>query len=134
METQWLSSNMWRHLGRKKECLVFCSKQQKQNSALPQTCPIDRLALSRTTYKTECRTGRLSLISSEDSCASLAVLVVKNLLAKTGDARNIGSILGLGRYPGEGMATYSSILAWKIPWEKEAGTLQSIGSQRVGHN
>lgn len=29
METQWLSSNMWRHLGRKKECLVFCSKQQK---------------------------------------------------------------------------------------------------------
>ena len=33
------------------------------------------------------------------------------------------------------MATYSSILAWKIPWtEEEPGRLQSMGSQRVGHN
>ena len=31
------------------------------------------------------------------------------------------------------MATHSSILAWKIPWEKP-GRLQSTGSQRVGHN
>ena len=33
----------------------------------------------------------------------------------------------------EGMATYSGILAWKIPWTEEPGRLQSIGSQRVGH-
>ena len=32
------------------------------------------------------------------------------------------------------MATNSSIHAWKIPWTKEPGGLQSIGSQRVGHN
>ena len=32
------------------------------------------------------------------------------------------------------MATYSSVLAWKIPWMEETGRLQSIGSQRVGHN
>ena len=32
------------------------------------------------------------------------------------------------------MATYSSTLAWKIPWMKEPGSLQSMGSQRVGHN
>ena len=32
------------------------------------------------------------------------------------------------------MATHSNILAWKIPWTEEAGRLQSIGSQRVGHN
>ena len=32
------------------------------------------------------------------------------------------------------MATHSSILAWKIPWKEEAGRLQSMGSQRVGHN
>ena len=32
------------------------------------------------------------------------------------------------------MATHSSILAWKIPWTEEAGRLQSMGSQRVGHN
>ena len=31
------------------------------------------------------------------------------------------------------MATYSSILAWKIPWTEEPGRLQSMGSQRVGH-
>ena len=34
----------------------------------------------------------------------------------------------------EGMATHSSILAWRIPWAEEPGWLQSIGSQRVGHN
>ena len=33
-----------------------------------------------------------------------------------------------------GMATHSSILAWKIPWMEEPGGLQSKGSQRVGHN
>ena len=32
------------------------------------------------------------------------------------------------------MATHSSTLAWKIPWTEEPGTLQSMGSQRVGHN
>ena len=32
------------------------------------------------------------------------------------------------------MATHSSILAWEIPWTEEAGRLQSLGSQRVGHN
>ena len=32
------------------------------------------------------------------------------------------------------MATYSSILAWGIPWTEEPGELQSKGSQRVGHN
>ena len=31
----------------------------------------------------------------------------------------------------EGMATHSSILAWKIPWTEEPGRLQSTGSQRV---
>ena len=34
----------------------------------------------------------------------------------------------------EGMATHSSILAWRIPWTKEPGRLQSMGSQRVGHD
>ena len=34
----------------------------------------------------------------------------------------------------EGMATHSDILAWRIPWTEEPGGLQSIGTQRVGHN
>ena len=33
----------------------------------------------------------------------------------------------------EGMATHSSILAWRIPWTEEPGWLQSVGSQRVRH-
>ena len=34
----------------------------------------------------------------------------------------------------EEMATHSSILAWKIPWREETDVLQSMGSQRVGHD
>ena len=34
----------------------------------------------------------------------------------------------------EGTATHSSILAWRIPWTQDPGRLQSIGSQRVGHD
>ena len=32
------------------------------------------------------------------------------------------------------MATHSSLLAWRIPWTEEPGGLQSMGSQRVGHD
>ena len=34
----------------------------------------------------------------------------------------------------EGMATHSSILAWRIPCTEEPGGLQSMGSQRAGHD
>ena len=34
----------------------------------------------------------------------------------------------------KGMATHSSVLAWRIPWTEEPGGLQSMGLQRVGHN
>ena len=47
-----------------------------------------------------------------------------------GDAS--GSIPGLGRSPGGGMANHSSILAREVPWIEEPGGLQSIGSHRVG--
>ena len=36
---------------------------------------------------------------------------------------DVGSILGLGRSPGEGNATHFSILAWEIPWTEEPGGL-----------
>ena len=49
------------------------------------------------------------------------------------NARDPGSIPGLGRSPGEGMATHSSILAWRIPRTEEPGGLQYIGWQRAGH-
>ena len=53
--------------------------------------------------------------------------MVKNLPAGAGDP-------GLGRSLEEGMAAHSSILAWRIPRTEEPGGLQSMGSQRVGHN
>ena len=54
-------------------------------------------------------------------------LVVKNLLANTGDARD----MGLEDPLEEEMATHSSSLARKIPRTEEPGGLQSMGSQRV---
>ena len=61
-------------------------------------------------------------------------LVVSNPLANAGDTRDMGLTPGSGRSPGEGMATHSNILAWRIPWAQEAGGLQSMGSQRGGHD
>ena len=42
--------------------------------------------------------------------------------------------LGQGDPLEKGMATHSSILAWRIPWMQEPGGLQSIGLQKVGHD
>ena len=42
--------------------------------------------------------------------------------------------LGLEDPLEEGMATHSSILAWRIPWTEEPDGLQSMGSQRVRHD
>ena len=53
--------------------------------------------------------------------------MVKNLPANAGEA---GLTPGLGRSPGEGNATHSSILAWEIPWTEEPGGLQSMWSQK----
>jgi len=58
--------------------------------------------------------------------------VIKNLPASAGDKR-VRSLSGEDPLEKE-MATHSSILAWEIPWTEEPGGLQSIGSQRVGHN
>ena len=49
-------------------------------------------------------------------------LVVNNLFAKAGDIRDLGSIPGSGGSPEKGMATHSSILAWRISWTEEPGT------------
>ena len=80
----------------------------------------------------------------------------KNPPASAGDSRDLGSILtspvaqtvkclpttqetwvwSLGQEDllEKEMATHSSIVAWKIPWTEEPGRLQSMGSQRVGHD
>ena len=53
----------------------------------------------------------------------------KESACNLGDAGHVGTIPGLGRFPGKGMASHSGILAWRTPWTKEPGRLQSIGSQ-----
>ena len=50
------------------------------------------------------------------------------------NAGELGLIPGSGRFPGEEMATHSSILAWRIPWTEESGRLQSVGLQRVRYD
>ena len=63
--------------------------------------------------------------------ASLLAQSVKNLpsMQETG-------VLSLGQEDPleKDMATHPSILAWEIPWVEEPGRLQSMGSQRVGHD
>ena len=61
--------------------------------------------------------------------ASLVVQMVKNLPAiQETQVRSLGQE---GDPLEKGMATHSSIFAWRIPWTVEPGGLQSMGSQRV---
>ena len=70
-------------------------------------------------------------LSLGSSATSLVAQTVKRLPAML-ETR----IRSLGREDPleKGMATHSSTLAWKIPWMEEPGKLQSVGSQRVGHD
>ena len=63
--------------------------------------------------------------------ASLVVQQVKNLPATQ---ETWLQSLGWEDPQEEGKATHSSILAWRIPWTEELGRLQSLRSQRVGHD
>ena len=58
-------------------------------------------------------------------------IAVKNMPANVPD---MGSIPGSGRSLEEEMATHCIILAWRIPWTEDPGGLQSMGSQRAGHD
>ena len=63
--------------------------------------------------------------------ASLVAQMVKNLPAMQETwVRSLGWEDPLEKE----MANHSSILAWRIPWTEKPGGLQSMGSQRVGHN
>jgi len=52
----------------------------------------------------------------------------------TCNAGDLGSIPGLGRSSGGGHGNPLQFLAWSIPRTEEPGRLQSMGSQRVGHD
>ena len=66
--------------------------------------------------------------------ASQVVLVVKNPPANAGDLRDVGSVPGLGRSPGEEHGNPFQYSCLENPMDKEPRRLQSIGSHRLGHD
>ena len=60
--------------------------------------------------------------------------MVKNPSANAGDIETWVQSLGQESPLEEGMATHSSVLAWRIPWADEPGGLLSMGLPRVGHD
>ena len=60
--------------------------------------------------------------------------MVKNPLAMQEPQETLVRSLGQEDPLKEGMATHSSVLAWRIPWTEEPGGLQSVGLQRVEHS
>ena len=73
----------------------------------------------------------LNLDVGPEDWASLVAQMVKHLPAMwETQVRSLGQEDPLEKE----MATYSSILAWKIPWMEVPGGLQSMGSKRVGHD
>ena len=87
--------------------------------------------------------GRFIVVQSP-SCAQLSVtpwttacqayLVAQRLKRLPGMRETQVQSLGQEDPLEKEMATHSSILAWRIPWTEEPGGLQSMGSQRVGHD
>ena len=61
-------------------------------------------------------------------------LVVKILPTNAGHIRDAGSIPGLGNPLETEMATYSSILVWRLQWTEEPAGLPSMGMHRIKHN
>ena len=75
--------------------------------------------------------AQVQFLGVEDSQASLMARVDKNLPAMW---ETWVRALGWKDPLEKEMAIHSSTFAWKIPWTEEPGMLQSMGSQRVGHD
>ena len=106
------------------QCHVFsCSLSHKTHLPSTQWCR----CLFYWWHKTEVQ---LYDITCSSYTASQVALVVKNPPANAGDIGDSGQEDSLQK----GLATHSSILAWRSPWTEVPGQLQSIGSQRAGHN
>ena len=66
--------------------------------------------------------------------AFVTPLVPQTVKASAYNVGDSGSIPGLERSPGEGNGNPLQYSCWKIPWMEKPGRLQSMGSQRVGHD
>ena len=72
--------------------------------------------------------------NSAGTWVSQVALVVQNPPTNAGDTEMQVQTLGREDLLEEGMATHSSVRAWRIAWIEEPDGLQSRGSQRVGHD
>ena len=75
-----------------------------------------------------------NLVNYRHARASQLVLVVKNLHANAGDARDESSIPRLGRSPGGGHGDLLQYSCLENPMDEESGGLPSMGSHRIRHN
>ena len=98
--------------------LLHCNLQCK-NSAPPQTLLTSGFSAG---WSTRMVHGSTALPGGSDSKVSAC------------NSEDPGLIPGLGRSAGEGGSTHFHILTWRTHWIEEPGGLQSMGSQRVGHN
>ena len=96
----------------------------------PDLRPAGRVRSSRK-GEMEAQSPFLTSLFSDIYWASLVAQMLKKMPAvQESQVQSLG-----GEDPLEkGMTTHLSILAWRIPWTEEPGGLQSMGSQRVGHN
>ena len=100
-------------------------RQRRVKARDPWLCPMCLATSSRT--RVPCATSGDIVGSSPPPWASLVAQTVKNLLAiQETRVRSLGWEDPLEK----GMATHSSVFAWRIPWTEEAGGLQSLGSER----
>ena len=120
-----------------------CSPRDSQESSLtPQSKSINSLELSFIVqlshpYMTTGKTIALTRRTFVDKVMSLLF----NILFRTQMVKRLPTmweiwVQSLGREDPleKEMATHSTTLAWKIPWTEETGGLQTMGSQRVGHD
>ena len=80
-------------------------------------------------FESRCFIKREKHVVTKVHWAFQVALVVKNLPDNAGDMRQETLVRSLGQEDPleEGMATHSSILAWRIPWTEEPGGLRSMG-------
>ena len=98
---------------------------------VPCTLSLILLPLSKPTFQEVLSHLVSTVIGITNTRLSLVVWTVKNPPAM--QEAQVGS-LGREEPLEKGMATHSSILAWRILWTEKPGGLQSVGLQRVGHN
>ena len=90
--------------------------------------------LIRATEGSACFRGKNNVVCNKFNVGFPGGLAVKNLPLMPETQELWVQSWGWGNPLEEDMATYSSILAGKIPWTEEPGRIQSTGSQRVGHD